>query len=56
MSFLFLMQSALVNAHLPLVHLDASLSFSLGVDITYTNKNLNLYFNCSDGFEGPGFS
>ena len=48
------MQSVLVNAHPPLVHLGASLSFFLGVDITCT-KNLDLYFNCSDGFEGLDF-
>lgn len=50
-----LMHSTLVNAHPPLICLGAALSFSLGAGIACT-RNLDIYFNCSEGFEGPGFS
>ena len=49
------MHSALVNAHPPLIRLGAALSFSLGAGIACT-RNLDIYFKCSEGFEGPGFS
>ena len=46
------MHSALVNACPPLIHLGAVLSFSLDAGIACT-RNLDVYFNCSEGFEGP---
>ena len=49
------MHSALVNARPPLIRLGAALSFSLGSGITCT-RNLDIFFNCSKGFEGLGFS
>ena len=49
------MHSALVNARPPLIRLGVPLSFSFAAGIACT-RNLDIYFNCSEGFEGPGFS
>ena len=44
-----------MNARPPLTRLGGALSScSLGAGITCT-RNLDIYFNCSGGFKGPGF-
>ena len=41
-----------MNARPPLIHLGAAFSFSLDAGIACT-RNLDIYFYCSEDFEGP---
>ena len=51
------MHSALVNVLPPLIHFGAVLSISLGAVLSITcTKYLEIHYNCSEGFEIPGFS